>query len=83
MRRRTKGLKGNIRTRSRATHSPGLEAAAPFQFRDESTKFYKRPPRLTTKAKWKKYPVPFIWKNPFPEGDVIVAKKFYKIKEAA
>ena len=78
MRRRTKGRKGNTSTRG-----SGSKIFTSFQFKDESTKFYKRPPRLTTKAKWKKYPVPFIWENPFPEGDVVVVKKFYKIKEAA
>lgn len=85
MRRRKTGttrkgaMKGNRRTRSgMSPNDVGVSNFGYFQLRDESTKFYKRPPVYTTRAMWKKYPTPFVWDNPVPEGDAIIVRKFRK-----
>lgn len=76
MRRQTKGLKGNTRTR----FCPQPVARIEFN-QDTSTKFYKRPQAYSTRAMWKKYPIPFVWDNPVPEGDAIIVRKYYPVKE--
>lgn len=76
MRRRTHGLKGNTITRSRATFNPGIATRGEFR-PDDSTKFYLRPRSYKTRAMWKKYPTPFVFKNPVPEGDAVVVRKYY------
>ena len=77
MRRRTKGLKGNRYTR----FAPQPNTHVELSFRDDSTKFYKRPQSFKTRAVWKKYPIPFVWDNPVPEGDAVLVRKYYPIKE--
>lgn len=80
MRRRTKGLKGNIITRARTTFDPGSAITLDLPG-DDSTKFYKRPPSYKTRAMWKKYPIPFVWRNPVPDGDAVIVRKYYPVKK--
>jgi len=78
MRRRTNGLKGNTITRSRAAFDQGTPMRGEFK-PDDSTKFYLRPRSYKTRAMWKKYPTPFVFKNPVPEGDAVVVRKYYPL----
>lgn len=77
--------KGNVRTRSRAK-TVGDAAASPpigkalFDPGVTETKFFLRNPRKTPRAMFKKYPTPFVWDNPVPDGDVIlVTAGMYKV----
>ena len=79
MRRPTKRLLGNSKTRSRTTFDHN-QIRLSFDLFDTATKFYKRPPSYTTRAMWKKYPTPFVFENPVPEGDAVIVRKFYPAK---
>ena len=90
MKRRNRLSRGNTRTRARSACNKGPDSGInPFKG-DDATKFFKRPPGTTNRAMWKKYPIPFVFKNPEPEGDaVLVRGRFYpagtrdKLKEAS
>ena len=71
-----RSLKGNSATRSKAKYV-SMPRGVEFNFRNQNTKFYLRPRSLSDKIKWKKYPSPFVWDNPFPKGKDVAIRKFY------
>lgn len=75
--KRKQYMKGNTITRSRATFVPGMPHMDLSP--DDSTKFYLRPRSFKTRAMWKKYPTPFVFKNPVPEGDAVIVRKYYPV----
>lgn len=80
MRRRTKGKPGNSKTRSRASFDPStLLAKFEFNIKNPATKFMKRAPVFTKRAMFKKYPTPFVWENPVPEGDAVIVRSIHKL----
>jgi hypothetical protein len=79
MRRRTNGKPGNTKTRSRAKFDPGVAPKIEFSFKNMATKFAKRPPAFTRRAMWKKYPIPFVWENPEPDGDAVIVRSIHKL----
>ena len=72
-----KKTRGNVCTRSREGVTGETEHSS-FNMRNEATKFYKRPPGNSNHAVWRKYPTPFLYKNPFPEGGIILTRRFYQ-----
>lgn len=59
--------------------SAGTKEYTEFSFKNQSTKFYRRAPGLTRRAMFKKYPIPFVWDNPVPEGDAVIVRSFHKL----
>lgn len=70
-------MKGNIITRARSSCNLSVGPAHTPPFLDDSTKFYKRAPSFETRAMWKKYPTPFVHKNPVPEGDAVLVRHYH------